>query len=125
MTMELIKIEIPEGIDTPYVLLDPGAGICEISGKSYPENISAFYTKIVNWFDEYSIWGEKDLIINMKLIYFNSSTQKVFTQIFEKLIGCEFAISVNWHYPTEDEEIFENGKIIQSITDIKFRFVPY
>jgi hypothetical protein len=123
--MQLIKIEIPEGIDTPYVNLNPETGICQISGKSYPENITAFYTRIINWFDEYSVFGDKDLTINMRMLYFNSSTQKAFTQIFEKLIGCDFKILVNWYYPADDEEILENGKILQSYADLKFKFYPY
>jgi hypothetical protein len=123
--MDLHKLEIPESIDTPYISLDPESGICKIIGKSYPEDISSFYTQIEDWFEEYSFLGKSDLKMEIKLTYFNSASQKVFTQIFEKLIGVNFKVSVDWHYPVEDDEILENGKIYQTLTDIKFNFYQY
>jgi hypothetical protein len=123
--MEITKLILEESIDTPYVNLDPDTGICDIIGKSYPEDISAFYTQIEDWFEEYTFLGTKDLTINMKLTYFNSASQKVFTQIFEKFVGSNIKVTVNWHYPTEDDEILENGRIYQALTDLKFNFHPY
>jgi hypothetical protein len=123
--MELVKLEISEGIDTPFISLDPETGVCHISGKSYPEDISAFYTQVEDWFEEYSFLGSVDLTVNMKLTYFNSASQKVFTNIFEKLIGRDFKIVVNWHYPVEDDEILENGRIYEALTDLEFNFYPY
>jgi len=123
--MDLHKLEIPESIDTPYIYLDPEAGICKISGKSYPEDISAFYTQVEDWFEEYSFLGKNDLTMEIKLTYFNSASQKVFTQIFESLVGVKFKVSVDWHYPVEDDEILENGKIYETLMDIKFGFHPY
>jgi len=123
--MDLLKLEIPESIDTPYIELDPETGLCKIVGKSYPEDISAFYTQVEDWFEEYSFLGKNDLKIEIRLTYFNSASQKVFTQIFEKLVGVKFKVSVDWHYSVEDDEILENGKIYQTISDIHFNFIPY
>jgi len=124
--MILRKIEIKEHIDTPYVLLDPETGICEISGKSYPEDIYEFYTQIVDWFEDYSLNGKKDLVINMRLRYFNSSSQKIYNVIFEKLSDdVTFKTTVNWYYDEEDEEILENGKIFEGLTGLKFNYIPY
>jgi hypothetical protein len=123
--MDLNKLEIAESIDTPYVNLDPETGLCEIIGKSYPEDIAAFYTQIEDWFEEYTFMGKKDLIMTIKLSYFNSASQKVFTQIFQKLIGASFKILVNWHYPVDDDEILENGKIYETMTELEFNFYPY
>ncbi len=123
--MDLHKLELAESIDTPYVCLDPETGICDIIGKSYPEDIAAFYTQVEDWFEEYTFLGKKDLTMNIKLSYFNSASQKVFTQIFQKLMGVSFKIVVNWHYPVEDDEILENGKIYQIMTELPFNFYPY
>jgi len=124
--MILKKLELKEQIDTPYISLDPNNGVCEISGKSYPEDISSFYMQVVDWFEEYSYVGVVDLIINMKLSYFNSASQKVFTEIFEKLMdNKEIKITVNWYYSTEDDEIQESGKIYEALTGLKFNFIPY
>jgi hypothetical protein len=123
--MELSKLEMQEKIDTPYICLDPETGICDIIGKSYPEDITAFYTQVEDWFEEYIFLGNKTLIMNMKLSYFNSASQKVFTQIFEKLKAANLSVTVNWHYPKEDDEIHENGKIYKSFTGFNFSFFPY
>jgi len=124
--MDLKKLEIKAQIDTPYISLDPHSGICDILGKSYPEDISAFYMQVIDWFEEYSYVGEVDLTINMKLSYFNSASQKVFTEIFEKLMdNTNFKITVNWHYSTEDDEILESGKIYEAMTGLKFNFIVY
>lgn len=123
--MDVHKLEIQESIDTPYICLDPETGICKIIGKSYPEDIASFYTQVEDWFEEYSFLGKKDLQMEMRLTYFNSASQKVFTQIFEKLVGANFKVTVDWHYPVEDDEILENGKIYEALTEIKFNFYPY
>ncbi|MFN8256431.1 MAG: DUF1987 domain-containing protein [Bacteroidales bacterium] len=124
--MILHRIEIKEQIDTPYVSLDPDTGICQISGKSYPEDIYEFYTQIIDWFEDFVLHGKKDLEINMKLRYFNSSSQKIYNVIFEKLSeGTNFKTTVNWYYDKEDEEILENGKIFEGLTGLKFNYIPY
>ncbi len=124
--MLLDKIEIPENIDTPYVLLDPTTGTCKITGKSYPEDITAFYMHIVDWFEEYVFSGEKDLTLDMKLTYFNSASQKIYTEIFEKLMdNKKFKVLINWYYAEDDDEILENGKIYQNLTELDFNFIPY
>lgn len=124
--MLLEKLEIAEQIDTPYISLDPDTGICEITGKSYPEDISAFYMNIVDWFEEYVLLGEKDLTLSMKLSYFNSASQKIYTEIFEKLMDVKnFNVLVNWYYAEDDDEILENGKIYQNLTELDFNFISY
>lgn len=124
--MILKKLEIQEQIDTPYICLDPVTGICDLIGKSYPEDITAFYTQVVDWFEEYTYIGEKDLTINMKLTYFNSASQKIYTEIFEKLTDSQnFKVTVNWYYALDDDEILENGKIYQGLTDLSFNFISY
>ncbi len=124
--MNLKKLELKAQIDTPYISLDPHSGICDILGKSYPEDISSFYMQVIDWFEEYSFVGETDLTINMKLSYFNSASQKVYTEIFEKLMdNPNFKINVNWYYSTEDDEILESGKIYEALTGLKFNFIVY
>ncbi len=124
--MLLEKLEIEPEIDTPHVCLDPDTGICQIEGKSYPENVTSFYNRIIEWFEEYTFLGEKDIVLNMNLTYFNSSSQKIYTEIFSKLMDAtNFKVTVNWHYDEEDDEILENGKIYQSLTGLNFNYIPY
>lgn len=124
--MLIEKLEIKGEIDTPYVSLNPETGVCEITGKSYPENVAYFYNRVIDWFEEYTFLGEKDIVLNMHLTYFNSSSQKIFTEIFSKLMDAtNFKVTVNWHYDEEDDEILENGKIYASLTDLNFNYIPH
>ena len=50
--METIKIMGTD--DTPTVILDAENDIFEISGRSLPEDVTAFYDPILNWLDEYA-----------------------------------------------------------------------
>ncbi len=122
----LKKYEIEATDDTPYILLDPFTGNCKITGKSYPEDIASFYLPIINWLEDYIEFGRRDIVLDMKLGYFNSGSSKSFIDIFERFDEMDdIDIIVNWYYPTEDEEIYESGQIYDDLTDFKFNFIEY
>ncbi len=50
--METIKIQGTE--DTPRIILDAEKELLEISGRSLPEDVSAFYEPVLNWLNEYA-----------------------------------------------------------------------
>ena len=120
----LRKFELDATDDTPFVILDPFTGNCEISGKSYPEDIASFYLPIISWWEDYKEFGRKDIVLDMKLGYFNSGSSKSFIDIFERLDDLsDVKVVVNWYYPEDDEEIFESGNIYDDLTDLKFNFI--
>ena len=122
----LKKYESEASDDTPYVIFDPFTGNCKITGKSYPEDIASFYLPIITWWEDYKEFGRRDIVLDMKLGYFNSGSSKSFIDIFERLDDLdEVEVLVNWYYPTDDEEIFESGKIYDDLTDFKFNFIEY
>ncbi len=118
----LIRLEVKEEEETPYILLDP-VGKCIFKGKSYPEDIATFYEPVFEWFKKYKDFGRNDLVIDVKMNYFNSASSKIFIDIFESLGDYQnIVVTVNWYYPENDEEIFEAGKIYQGLTSIKFNY---
>jgi len=124
--MLLERLEIPAGIDTPYVCLDHNTAVCEMTGKSYPDDISEFYSQIVGWFEAYILEGTKDLTINMKMTYYNSSSQKVYTDILEKLIDAEnFDVVVNWYHAEDDEDMYDAGVEFAKLVDVQFNYISY
>lgn len=111
--------------DTPYVILRAD-GYCKFEGDSYPEDIATFYIPIIKWFEKYEREGRNDLVMDMKLHYFNSASSKIFIEIFERLYKyTDKSITVNWYYPENDEEILESGKIYQGISNLDFNYIPY
>lgn len=114
--MENLKIEATKY--TPEISFDCENHLLEISGESYPENIAEFYAPIFSWMEEYfdQLDDNQPVIINMELIYFNSSSSKILLDLFEVLeeaTGKGKNITVNWIYEEEDEDTLEFGEEFQ------------
>ncbi len=124
--METIKIQGTE--DTPKVILDKENELMEISGRSLPEDVTAFYEPILNWLNEYSENPNKKTIFNFKLVYFNTASSKLLLDILMKLEEMHengHDVLIRWHYPEEDEDMEEAGEEYSDIVDVPFEQVSY
>jgi len=99
---------------TPFIRLDPD-GILEISGKSYPENTFEFYQPLLEWLEEYFQNPAKKTILNMEIIYFNSSSSKLFFDLFDLFEENQKKtdLTINWIYDKENETALEAGEEFQ------------
>ena len=79
--MEFIIINKTE--DTPQIEFDFDKGLFSISGRSLPENAIDFYKPLFTWVEEslQSAAG-KDIIIEIKLEYFNTASSKQIAKLF-------------------------------------------
>ena len=68
--------------DLPQVMLDKKNEKFEISGKSLPEDVSEFYTPILDWFNMYALNPNEKTVINFRLEYLNSGSSKMIFSIF-------------------------------------------
>jgi hypothetical protein len=124
--METIKIQGTE--DTPKVILDKENEVMEISGRSLPEDVTAFYEPILNWLNEYAESPNKKTIFNFKLVYFNTASSKLLLDILMKLEEMHENgndVLIRWHYPEEDEDMEEAGEEYSDIVDVPFEQVSY
>lgn len=124
--METIKIQGTE--DTPKIILDAENEIMEISGRSLPEDVSAFYEPVLNWLNEYAEKPNKKTIFNFKLTYFNTASSKLLLDILMKLEEMHENgndILIRWHYPEDDEDMEEAGEEYADIVDVPFEQVGY
>ena len=110
--MEKLRLEMSKF--TPEISLDADAGLIEIRGKSYPENTFEFYEPIMKWVEGYFSKSPKEkTVINMEIIYFNSSSSKLFFDFFDLLEDANNdgnVIEVNWFYDKENESALEAGE---------------
>lgn len=110
--MDAPNIEATE--DTPLVKFDAGKRSLTIRGNSFPENTFVFYRPIISWLEDYlSDDAAKDFVLNMDIGYYNSSSSKVYMNIFNILNekGAEGrSIVVNWYHDKEDEDALEDGE---------------
>ena len=124
--METIKIQGTE--DTPRIILDAENEIMEISGRSLPEDVSAFYEPVLNWLNEYAENPNKKTIFNFKLTYFNTASSKLLLDILMKLEEMHERnndVLIRWHYPEDDEDMEEAGEEYADIVDVPFEQVSY
>lgn len=124
--METIKILGTD--DTPTVILDAENDIFDISGRSMPEDVTAFYDPILNWLDEYATNPNEKTVFSFKLVYFNTASSKLLLDILMKLEEMhedKKSVLVKWFYPDDDEDMEEAGEEYADIVNVPFEQVSY
>lgn len=119
--MEVIKILGTD--DTPAVILDSANNNFELSGRSLPEDVAAFYNPILEWLDKYIQNPNPKTEFNFKLIYFNTASSKLLLDILMKLEELHNEgknTLVKWYYPEDDEDMKEAGEEYADIVDVPF-----
>jgi len=112
--MENLNIE--ETKYTPKIDMDVKSGTITIIGKSYPENTFEFYEPVMKWIEDYFAGNAQfETKINLEIIYFNSSSSKLFFDLFDLIEenNSKFNISINWIYDEENESALEAGEDFQ------------
>jgi len=111
--MENLHIEATKY--TPEINLDAEKGLIQIKGKSYPENTFEFYAPVIEWIREYFKNPKEPTIVEMEIIYFNSSSSKLFFDLFDILEeqAQDHEIIVKWIYDEENENAEEAGEDFQ------------
>jgi hypothetical protein len=126
--MDVIKIQGTD--DTPKVILDAGkeSPYMEISGRSLPEDVVAFYDPILEWLDDYAENPLDKTVFNFKLEYFNTASSKLLLDILlrlEQLHEDGHEVLIRWHYPDDDEDMEEAGEEYADIVEVPFEQVSY
>ena len=124
--MQVIKIKGSD--DTPQVILDKEEGLLEISGRSLPEDVVAFYDPILEWLDDYAEDPSEKTAFDFKLEYFNTASSKLILDILLKLEDMAdegLDVLVRWHFPDDDEDMEEAGEEYADIVDVPFEQVSY
>lgn len=124
--MEAIKIIGTD--DTPSITLDAQNDMFEISGRSLPEDVAAFYEPILNWLTKYTENPNAKTILNFKLVYFNTASSKIMLDILlklEEIFEAGHDVLVRWFYPDDDEDMEEAGDEYADIVEIPFEKVSY
>ncbi len=114
--MESITIEslfIEQTKYTPSISLDVEKQHFQIIGKSYPENTFVFYSETMAWLERYftqSLDGKT--VIDFEIIYFNSSSSKLFFDLLDLLeeASKQHQVEINWIYDEENETALEAGE---------------
>lgn len=110
--MENLQIQATKS--SPAIDFNAQTNILTIEGESYPENTTVFYENVLKWIEEYLLAvEEQEVIVNIELIYFNSSSSKVLMDLFDTLEESSEDgknIIVNWIYDEDNEASLEYGE---------------
>jgi hypothetical protein len=122
--MENLKLEATQY--TPEISLDT-SGVISLTGKSYPENTFEFYAPVMEWLETYfDGHAAEKTVVNMEIIYFNSSSSKLFFDFFDLLEDNreKHKIEINWIYDNENESAMEAGEdFIEDFEALKINLV--
>lgn len=98
---------------TPAINFDTSEGVLDIKGNSYPENTLEFYDPVLNLIENFfKKTNCEKIILNIEILYFNSSSSRVFFEIFDLIedFNTKLNISINWIYEEENEGVLEIGE---------------
>ena len=125
--MENLIIEGSHGdFFIPSINFDASSGILEIAGESYLEDTVDFYKPVLQWIRDY-IAIKKPIILDVKLIYFNTSSSRSILDILYLIKDYQDDggnITVNWHILNEDpEEMIEEVEDFMLDTELKINII--
>lgn len=103
---------------SPAIAFDAENDLLTIVGESYPENAAGFFAPMFTWLKEYLAGAEpgRTIRVEMNVPYFNSSTSKVFLNLFDMLEAVAekgTPVVVNWLYEADNDTALECGEDFQ------------
>lgn len=102
-----LRLEKEKTGSTPYILIDEDKNYMKFEGKSFHEDVIAFYSDAIKWLEEYLLTDFEAFTFDCALKYFNSSTTKLLLNMLksmDKAAENGRKVIVNW-ITTEDNEI--------------------
>lgn len=115
--------------DTPTVMIDRSKELFQLSGRSLPEDVTAFYKPVIEWLDLFAGSPTKNLTLEVKLEYFNTASSKIILDILMKLEEIHqegsSVIQVNWHYDKRDDDMLEAGEEYKDLVEVPFELLGY
>jgi hypothetical protein len=114
--------------DTPEINLNKAKGIFSITGKSLPEDVIEFYSPVFSWLEQYVGNPNDETLIQVKVVYFNSASQRALNEIFSILSRLKMKgkkVDIDWYYNEDDDEMREAGHEYAEITNLSFKYKSY
>ena len=112
---------------TPAINFDLNTGTLDMKGRSIPENSIEFYQPLIDALTLYSAKVKSATNVTMHFVYYTTSSLKCILEIFRKLEDIRKAgnaVSINWLYESEDQDMLEAGEDFQTMINLPFKMVP-
>ncbi len=87
-----------------------------IAGKSIPEDSNSYYKPLFAWLEEFKKTSPPAINLTLKLEYMNTSSVRIVLRFLQNLVALtkeNVALKIKWVYDFDDDDICEQGEIIQ------------
>lgn len=112
----------------PNIDFNAETGVLEISGESYHEYTTEFFQPVFEWLEEYLQTPDRNVTMNFKMTYFNTSSSRRFIEVLTMLEDYQREkngnVVVNWYYEENDVDMLESGEEYAEDVDLKFKLIP-
>lgn len=112
--------------NTPFVCLDSRSGIMTFRGKSSPGSAMLFFLPIIKKLRAQLVEHRNNVVINIALVYFNTSSAKCLYDILKLLSHSRkhgTNVTVNWYYEVWDEDMKETGEDYETVVGMAFNHI--
>ncbi|UZR95692.1 DUF1987 domain-containing protein [Chondrinema litorale] len=113
----------------PKIDFNCETNILSIEGESYHEYTVEFFQPVFEWLDKYLTEPGKEITMNFKMTYFNTSSSRRFLEVLNLLEEyqdeSEGKVTVNWYYEEGDIDMLESGEEYEEDVNIDFNLIPY
>jgi hypothetical protein len=119
---------LPGSDDTPEITLDKKKGVFEIKGRSLPEDVIEFYTRVFSWLEQYVSDPNEESVFKIRIVYFNSASQRALNEIFtilSRIPNKGKKVQIEWYYFEDDDEMKESGHEYEELSNLPFLFKSY
>lgn len=109
-----------------FIFFNVVQGVLEFKGCFIFENLVEFYKLLNDWIDFYGKELCMEIIVDVKLEYFNIFLFKCIFDLFKKfefIFGEKMKVFVNWYYEQDDEDMEEVGQDYQVIILLFFNII--
>lgn len=121
------RLSIEATSRTPAITLDAEAGLFVLEGESYPEDVASFFLPVREALTEILGTLSGTLKVEIKLVYFNSSSARVLMEILDQMeekASAGAKIELDWHCDPDDDITREFAEdISDDLSSIAFRIV--
>jgi len=115
------RIEIEASDMNPLVRMET-TGDIYFSGRSMMEDASSFYAPVHKWLEAYMANANSGIVVHCDLSYFNSSSAKQLLKVLMTIDDSDVNAKVIWHYPKENDVLYDRGAELAIMVDIPFEF---
>ncbi|MBF0265552.1 MAG: DUF1987 domain-containing protein [Gammaproteobacteria bacterium] len=118
---------IKETKSSPEVNFDAISQVLSMRGNLYPEHVNKFIAPVIKWLEEFfKNHPEGVTIVNLEMIYVNSSSSRALYQLFSFFneIKEQYEVEINWVYEQENDTSEEMGEdFIEDYEDLNINLV--